>query len=129
MNDADTARARGLGALTAGDWIGAIMALLGAVALTLEGLWWLPAWSAMFRDFAAQDTLPRLTNVVLWAPFPYLLALGPLAAVAMALAPRARGLAWRRGWIVGGFVLGLFGLCFVEWAVRLPLVQLAGAIR
>jgi len=129
MDKPDAIPAHGLRTLSAGDWIGAVVTLLGAVALVHEALWRLPAWEGMFRDFAAYDSLPKLTMVVLWKPFACLLAIGPHATLAIALLPPSRGLAWRRAWIVGGFVLGVAALWFVEWAVRLPLEQLAEAIR
>jgi len=118
----------GLGRLTAGDWLGALLAFLGSVALVLEGALWLPAWEGMFSDFGSRAVLPRLTSVVLWPPFAWLAACLPLAALGLALLPRGRGLAWRRAWIVAGFLLGLLCLGLVEWAVRLPLWQLADAL-
>ncbi|HOX44913.1 MAG TPA: hypothetical protein PK668_15040 [Myxococcota bacterium] len=124
----DQGAGRGWGALTAGDWIGAVIALLTAGGLVLEGALWLPSWEGMFRDFGSSAALPGLTRVVLWTPFAFLAAGLPLAALGLALLPRGRGLAWRRAWIVGGFLLGLAGLGLVEWAVRLPLWQLADAI-
>jgi hypothetical protein len=120
---------RGLGQLTAGDWIGALLALAGACGLLLEGLFWIPSWEGMYQDFGALAVLPGFTRLALWRPFTYLAGLAVLGCLFAGLAPRGRGLGWRRAWIVGGFSVAGVALGFLEWALRLPMWQLARALE
>jgi hypothetical protein len=128
MNEPKAEAGDTLRQLTAGDWIGVALAMLGASGILLEAWLWLPAWEGIFKDFG-EVHLPTLTRLVLWGPFPYLAVLPALAALGIGLAVPGRGLAWRRAWIVVAFLLAFAGVAFIEWSVRLPLLQLAASLQ
>ncbi len=119
----------GIAALTAGDWIGVTIAVLAAAGGAWYGLVEAPVWKRMFEDFGSSATLPIWTSIVLWRPFAFLIAGLSLGCLAVGLLPRQRGLTWRRGWIVAAFLVGILGLLFMLWSVRLPIWRLADAIQ
>ncbi|NMB77410.1 MAG: hypothetical protein GYA21_20050 [Myxococcales bacterium] len=125
----ENGRGPNLSTLNAGDWIGVAMAVLAAAGGAWYGLAETPVWKRMFEDFGSSATLPVWTSIALWRPFVFLIAGLSLGCLAVGLLPRQRGLIWRRGWVVAAFLVGVLGLLFMLWAVRLPIWRLADAIQ
>lgn len=113
--------------LTAGDWIGFVMAAGLVVGLLAFPLFAGP-FEAMFADFGAGAHLPVLTQLALTPWFAPLLAVLPAGALGVALMPRFSRLG-RRLAIVAAFIAGSVLLAGCVVALYLPIVALSGAIQ
>lgn len=112
--------------LSAGDWIGFVLAAVAVGGLLVFPFFTRP-FEAMFMDFGAADQLPGLTKLALKPWFGPSLAVLPAAALGAALVSSFRR-PWRRVAIVASFVTASLLLAACVAALYLPIVEVSGAI-
>lgn len=112
--------------LTAGDYVGAILAAIAAFSPLLL-LVYAPAFMGMYEDFGSE--LPAITRLVVQPWFGPALAIVPIGFLAFGVMDSSAPLKRRRAKIIAAFVAGSLVSALALYALYLPMVQLADSIR
>ncbi len=111
---------RGRSGLTALDWIGATLALLGVAYVASFPFVVAPGFRGLLDDFGG--TPPALTRVALTSWFPLALAVAPAGALVASVSV-ALSVSWRRALIASSFAVSACVGAMLHYALFLPILS------
>ena len=112
--------------LTAGDYVGAILAAIAAFSPLLLFVYG-PVFLRMYEDLGSE--LPAITKLVIQPWLGPALAILPIGALMLGVIDRGASLKRRRARIIGAFVAGSLVSALALYALYLPMFALADNIN